>query len=245
MEAADALGPAPGRAGRRIARVFHGRPRLTVSGLLVVPVGCLVVGYLGSLAQQIAAALHSPSDIRRTGAHSRLAAGGLGGPRSRPGDHVPEGRPAPGAAGGDRGLDFYVLAHAGRLHHTPTGVQQPVHRQRRLLEHQQQPAARVRVRHCPGADHGHLSDNRSPTGGVRAPMRFSRRSKIALRVAVSLTLAFIYVPLVVIGIYAFNSSNILSWPPPGLTTHWFSQAFDDGSVGHALVTSVEEGLVAT
>jgi len=66
-----------------------------------------------------------------------------------------------------------------------------------------------------------------------------------LRAAVGLTLAFIYLPLLVIGIYAFNSSNILSWPPPGFTTRWFDQAFHSSSAGSALVTSVEVGLVAT
>jgi putative spermidine/putrescine transport system permease protein len=66
-----------------------------------------------------------------------------------------------------------------------------------------------------------------------------------LRAAVGVTLAFIYIPLIVIGIYAFNSSNILSWPPPGLTTHWFSQAFHDSAAGSALLTSVKVALVAT
>jgi putative spermidine/putrescine transport system permease protein len=76
-------------------------------------------------------------------------------------------------------------------------------------------------------------------------MRLRRRSRIALRAAVAVTLAFIYLPLVIIGIYAFNSSNILSWPPPGLTTHWFSAAFQNSGAGSALVTSIEVGLAAT
>jgi putative spermidine/putrescine transport system permease protein len=59
------------------------------------------------------------------------------------------------------------------------------------------------------------------------------------------TLSFIYVPLIVVGIYAFNSSNILQWPPPGLTTHWFDQAFHDSAAGAALLTSVKVALVAT
>ena len=37
-------------AGRRLAGLFHGRPRLQVGTLLAGPVGWLVVGYLGSLA---------------------------------------------------------------------------------------------------------------------------------------------------------------------------------------------------
>jgi putative spermidine/putrescine transport system permease protein len=76
-------------------------------------------------------------------------------------------------------------------------------------------------------------------------MRLTRRFRIALRMAVAVTMAFIYVPLVVVGIYAFNSSNILSWPPPGLTTHWFTRAFSDSAAGSALVTSVKVALVAT
>ena len=75
-------------------------------------------------------------------------------------------------------------------------------------------------------------------------MRLSRRARIALRVAVTITLAFIYVPLIVVGIYAFNSSTILAWPPPGLTTHWFSTAFHS-SAGTAIVTSIQVGLAAT
>jgi putative spermidine/putrescine transport system permease protein len=76
-------------------------------------------------------------------------------------------------------------------------------------------------------------------------MRLSRRSKVLLRVAVGVTLAFIYLPLMVIAIYAFNSSNVLAWPPPGLTTHWFSQAFHDSGPRDALVTSLKAGVAAT
>ena len=76
-------------------------------------------------------------------------------------------------------------------------------------------------------------------------MRLSRRAQWALRVFVGLGLAFIYVPLVVIGIYAFNSSRILKWPPPSLTTEWFKQAFESDSVREAFLTSIEVGLVAT
>jgi putative spermidine/putrescine transport system permease protein len=36
--------------GRRLADLFHGRPRLQVGSLLAGPIGWLVVGYLGSLA---------------------------------------------------------------------------------------------------------------------------------------------------------------------------------------------------
>src|SRR5688500_663602 len=39
-----------GSVGHRLAGLFHGRPRLQVGALLAGPVGWLVVGYLGSLA---------------------------------------------------------------------------------------------------------------------------------------------------------------------------------------------------
>jgi putative spermidine/putrescine transport system permease protein len=49
MEAGVAT-PERRSVGRRLAGLFHGRPRLQAGALLVGPVGWLVVGYLGSLA---------------------------------------------------------------------------------------------------------------------------------------------------------------------------------------------------
>ena len=75
-------------------------------------------------------------------------------------------------------------------------------------------------------------------------MRLSRRSQWMLRIAVAVGLAFIYIPLLVIGIYSFNSSKILEWPPPGFTTHWFSQAFKDEAAREAFFTSLKAGVIA-
>ena len=76
-------------------------------------------------------------------------------------------------------------------------------------------------------------------------MRLSRRAKALLSIAVALGLAFIYIPLLVIAIQAFNSSKILKWPPPGFTLDWFQKAFESESAREALLTSVEAGLAAT
>jgi putative spermidine/putrescine transport system permease protein len=76
-------------------------------------------------------------------------------------------------------------------------------------------------------------------------MRLSRRSTVLLRLAIAVGLAFIYVPLIVIAIYAFNASNILEWPPPGLTLDWFPKAIESPSVHEALLTSLKAGLAAT
>jgi putative spermidine/putrescine transport system permease protein len=45
--------------------------------------------------------------------------------------------------------------------------------------------------------------------------------RVALRVMSGVTIAFIYLPLVVLAIYAFNSSRSQVWPPAGLSLRWF------------------------
>jgi putative spermidine/putrescine transport system permease protein len=76
-------------------------------------------------------------------------------------------------------------------------------------------------------------------------MRLSRRSRFLLRSSVAVTLAFIYIPLIVIVIYAFSTSHTLEWPPPGLTLHWFSTAIDSAGARDAFITSLKVGAVAT
>jgi putative spermidine/putrescine transport system permease protein len=49
--------------GRRLADLFHGRPRLQAGGLLAGPVGWLVIGYLGSLALLLVAAFWSVNPL--------------------------------------------------------------------------------------------------------------------------------------------------------------------------------------
>jgi putative spermidine/putrescine transport system permease protein len=75
-------------------------------------------------------------------------------------------------------------------------------------------------------------------------MRLSRRAKIVLRTCVALALAFIYIPLLVIVVEAFNSSRILKWPPPGFTFSWFGKALESDSAREALLTSIEAGAAA-
>jgi putative spermidine/putrescine transport system permease protein len=66
-----------------------------------------------------------------------------------------------------------------------------------------------------------------------------------MRAGVAITLAFIYVPLIVIAIYAFNGGNSLAWPPSSLTTSWFGDAIHNSGARDALVTSLKVGAVAT
>jgi len=72
-----------------------------------------------------------------------------------------------------------------------------------------------------------------------------RGTRIAIRVAAYATLVFLYVPIGLIFLYAFNPAIGQAWPPPGLTTHWFGVAWRNGEVRSALLASVEAGLGAT
>src|SRR3954463_16623013 len=76
-------------------------------------------------------------------------------------------------------------------------------------------------------------------------MRLSRTSRNMLRVAVGVTLAFIYIPLIVVAIYAFNAGSTFQWPPDGLTTDWFGTAIDNQGARDALWTSIKVGAAAT
>jgi putative spermidine/putrescine transport system permease protein len=70
-------------------------------------------------------------------------------------------------------------------------------------------------------------------------------TKLALRLWTALVIAFLWLPLVLIGIYAFNSSSIQSWPIPGWTLHWFHVAWSDPAVRSSLTLSLKVGLLAT
>jgi putative spermidine/putrescine transport system permease protein len=69
--------------------------------------------------------------------------------------------------------------------------------------------------------------------------------RAALVVWVGLVLAFLYVPIAIICLYAFNASNVQSWPIAGLTTKWFSPAIHDPDMQRALWLSVQAAALAT
>jgi putative spermidine/putrescine transport system permease protein len=69
--------------------------------------------------------------------------------------------------------------------------------------------------------------------------------RVLLRVWVVLVLLFLFVPIATVIFYAFNKSNVQSWPIPGLSTKWFSVAWHDSQVRSALWLSVQAGLIAT
>jgi putative spermidine/putrescine transport system permease protein len=73
----------------------------------------------------------------------------------------------------------------------------------------------------------------------------SRLTRMLLRLGAVATLVFIYVPLGVIVLYAFNESVTQGWPIESFSTKWFSVAFEDEDVREALWLSVQAALGAT
>jgi putative spermidine/putrescine transport system permease protein len=73
----------------------------------------------------------------------------------------------------------------------------------------------------------------------------SRLTRALLRVGAGITLAFIYVPLLIIALYAFNESVTQAWPIENFSTKWFSVAYNDESVRDALLLSIQAALGAT
>jgi putative spermidine/putrescine transport system permease protein len=68
---------------------------------------------------------------------------------------------------------------------------------------------------------------------------------LAFRGAAALVYAFLYLPLVLIVLYAFNKTNINSWPFPGFSTRWFSQLAHDQAPKDAAWLSVRIALFST
>ncbi|MET0614411.1 MAG: ABC transporter permease [Thermoleophilaceae bacterium] len=76
-------------------------------------------------------------------------------------------------------------------------------------------------------------------------MHISNGMRWVLRIGTAITLAFIYIPLIVIAIYAFNQSRSQAWPVDGFTLQWFDRAFHNPGVRDALWTSVKAATGAT
>jgi putative spermidine/putrescine transport system permease protein len=66
-----------------------------------------------------------------------------------------------------------------------------------------------------------------------------------LRLATTAGFLFLYIPIGVIALYAFNAQRVQAWPIQQYSTQWFGAAFDNASVRGALLLSVEVGLAAT
>src|SRR6187402_563158 len=69
-------------------------------------------------------------------------------------------------------------------------------------------------------------------------MTESRWVRIALRVLTWATIGFLYLPLLVVAINAFNVSGFMAWPPAGFSLRWFGEALDNPTILQAFGTSI-------
>jgi len=73
----------------------------------------------------------------------------------------------------------------------------------------------------------------------------SARMRGVLRAWTAVVLVFLYAPLLLVLLNAFNSSKTFAFPPSGFTLRWWSDAWSSAGMWRALGNSVLVGLCAT
>lgn len=77
-------------------------------------------------------------------------------------------------------------------------------------------------------------------------MRSRSRPPFGLTLAAVAAVLFLHVPLLLIGLYAFTTEETaFTFPPPGLTTQWFVEAFQRADLWNALLLSLKVASVTT
>ncbi len=76
-------------------------------------------------------------------------------------------------------------------------------------------------------------------------MTLSPRIRAFLVACTGLVLVMVYLPLALVMLNSFNTSKSFAWPPSGLTLHWWHAASQSAGARHALLVSIEVGLLAT
>jgi ABC-type spermidine/putrescine transport system permease subunit II len=71
-----------------------------------------------------------------------------------------------------------------------------------------------------------------------------RRRITGLHVYTALVLAFLFLPVAVVALYAFHSSAALGLPFKGVSLRWFRQVLHDPQMHHAIWNSLQISLVA-
>ena len=72
-----------------------------------------------------------------------------------------------------------------------------------------------------------------------------RRARAWLAAMVAAVMAFLFLPIGVIVLYAFSAANVQSFPISAYSLHWFAVAWADPEVVAALKLSVEVAVLAT
>jgi putative spermidine/putrescine transport system permease protein len=73
----------------------------------------------------------------------------------------------------------------------------------------------------------------------------TRGTRISLAVWSALVIAFLWIPLVIIALYAFNGSTLQGWPISNWTLHWFGVAWHDPDVRSAFELSLKVAAITT
>ena len=74
----------------------------------------------------------------------------------------------------------------------------------------------------------------------------SEHATLGLRIAATLGLAFLHLPILLIFLYAFTTEErTYAFPPPGLTTQWFAAAWGRADIWQALSLSLQVATIAT
>lgn len=73
----------------------------------------------------------------------------------------------------------------------------------------------------------------------------SRLARFLIKGGTAITLLFLYVPIVILILYAFSKGISRKWPPDLWTTRWFQAAWEDPDVRRAIVGSLQAAIGAT
>ena len=73
----------------------------------------------------------------------------------------------------------------------------------------------------------------------------SRFVRIALRIMTGAIVTFLYLPLAIVLVSAFNDSAFMAWPPETLSLRWFEAALRNDDIPPAFLNSVLAALGAT
>src|ERR1043166_8839959 len=85
--------------------------------------------------------------------------------------------------------------------------------------------------------------SRASAAGVASTIQ---RAPLLLRLAVAAVLAFLYVPFLIILLYAFTTEDAtFTFPPPGLTLDWFGVAWARSDIWQALGLSLRVAAIST
>jgi putative spermidine/putrescine transport system permease protein len=76
-------------------------------------------------------------------------------------------------------------------------------------------------------------------------MTEGRLTRILLRIVSGGVLVFLYLPLGILAVLAFNESRSQAWPPTGFTFKWFGEAASNPTLVTAFVNSIIVAIVAT